>query len=195
MIHQLNCKNCGAKLEVRDDTEIFSCGYCGSQQQVDRTGGIVQLRKIESAINAIRSGTDKTAAELAIVRLEKELPAAERELEDLISTCPPPPRGPQITTFEVLISMALYTFLSLYIIVAATQWAFGPMLFSLSILCLLAYFQYRQGKARKLQKQQAIERYRRDEYEPYEHKYYELTAKLDVLKKQLQENRAIANGQ
>lgn len=93
MIHQLDCKNCGAKLDIGDDTDIFSCGYCGSQQQVDRTGGIVQLRKLENTINAIRSGTDRTAAELALVRLEKELAAAQQERDSFKSAYSPSTEG------------------------------------------------------------------------------------------------------
>lgn len=69
----IGCASCGASLEITPDLDVFACGYCGSQQRVERKGGTVALRKVESAIKAVQRGTDKTAAELAIPRLEREL--------------------------------------------------------------------------------------------------------------------------
>jgi ribosomal protein S27E len=69
----LNCTNCGGKLEVYDDMERFACGYCGSQMLVQRRGGTVALKAVIEAIHKVQIGTDKTAAELAIARLYKEL--------------------------------------------------------------------------------------------------------------------------
>jgi len=68
----LNCANCGAKLDVYDDAERFSCGYCGTEMIVQRRGGTVALKAVTEAIKKVQIGTDKTAAELALVRLEKE---------------------------------------------------------------------------------------------------------------------------
>jgi hypothetical protein len=73
----MSCANCGAPLIVTPDVEKFHCGFCGSQLMVERKGGTVALKKIEPAIQRVQVGTDKTAAEHALVRLEKEL----RELE------------------------------------------------------------------------------------------------------------------
>ena len=70
---KLNCANCGAKLEVYDDMERFACGYCGTEMLVQRRGGTVALKAVTEAIKKVQIGTDKTAAELALVRLEKEL--------------------------------------------------------------------------------------------------------------------------
>jgi ribosomal protein S27E len=69
----LNCANCGAKLEVYDDMDRFACSFCGTEMLVQRRGGTVALKAITEAIKKVQVGTDKTAAELAIVRLEKEL--------------------------------------------------------------------------------------------------------------------------
>ena len=68
----LNCANCGGKLEVYDDMDRFACGYCGTEMLVRRRGGTVSLKAVAEAIENVRKGVDKTAAELAIVRLEKE---------------------------------------------------------------------------------------------------------------------------
>lgn len=47
--------------------------YCGTEQIVERSGGIVWLRKVETAIQAVQRSSDRTAAELALARLDREL--------------------------------------------------------------------------------------------------------------------------
>lgn len=74
---KLSCVNCGAPLEIGADLATFACGYCGTQQQVERKGGIVALRRVEAAIQQVQRGTDRTAAELALARLAKEIAEAE----------------------------------------------------------------------------------------------------------------------
>ena len=68
----LNCANCGARLDVYDDAERFVCGYCGTSLVVQRRGGTVALRTVAEAIKQVQSGTDKTAAESALVRLRQD---------------------------------------------------------------------------------------------------------------------------
>lgn len=70
---ELSCVNCSAPLQIGDDLESFACSYCGTTQVVQRSGGVVVLRKVQAAIHAVQRGTDRTAAELAIPRLNKEL--------------------------------------------------------------------------------------------------------------------------
>lgn len=69
----LSCANCSAPLEVVANLERFTCSYCGTAQIVERSGGVVSTRKLEAAINAVQRGTDRTAAELAMPRLNREL--------------------------------------------------------------------------------------------------------------------------
>jgi ribosomal protein S27E len=69
----LSCANCGAKLDVYDDMDRFSCGYCGTELIVQRRGGTVAIKAVTEAIKKVQIGTDKTAAELAIARYESEL--------------------------------------------------------------------------------------------------------------------------
>jgi ribosomal protein S27AE len=68
----LNCPNCGGKLDVYDDMDRFACGFCGSEMIVNRRGGTVALKAVTEAIKQVQVGTDKTAAELAMVRLNQE---------------------------------------------------------------------------------------------------------------------------
>jgi predicted RNA-binding Zn-ribbon protein involved in translation (DUF1610 family) len=73
----LKCTSCGSSLNVSSDMERFACGYCGTDQVVLRSGGTVSLKPVEDAIHKVQVGTDKTAAELALVRLPKELAELE----------------------------------------------------------------------------------------------------------------------
>ena len=73
----MNCANCGATLEITEEMETFACGSCGAQQKVERKGGTVSLKMVESAIKAVQRGTDRTAAELAVQRLTQELAQLE----------------------------------------------------------------------------------------------------------------------
>jgi DNA-directed RNA polymerase subunit RPC12/RpoP len=71
-IYKLNCASCNSNLEISSDIEKFNCSYCGIQQIVEKKGGIIVLRQVVDAINKVQTGTDKTAAELALLRLKKE---------------------------------------------------------------------------------------------------------------------------
>lgn len=71
-IYKLNCASCNSNLEVPSDIDKFNCSYCGTQQIVQRSGGIIALREVIDAVNKVQIGTDKTAAELALIRLQKE---------------------------------------------------------------------------------------------------------------------------
>jgi hypothetical protein len=50
-----------------------------SAQIVERRGGTVALRLVVDAVARVQVGTDRTAAELALVRLEKELASANAQ--------------------------------------------------------------------------------------------------------------------
>jgi ribosomal protein S27AE len=69
----LKCSSCGAALEIAPDMSRFACGYCGAALAVERRGGTVALKGVEEAVARVQVGTDKTAAELAIARLTREL--------------------------------------------------------------------------------------------------------------------------
>jgi hypothetical protein len=51
----------------------FACGYCGTEQILERSGGTISLKSVTDAIAKVQTGTDKTAAELALYRLPYEL--------------------------------------------------------------------------------------------------------------------------
>jgi hypothetical protein len=79
----LKCQNCGANLQIKPDTTQSACSYCGASQIVDRDGGIVSLRLVSDALQKVQVGTDRTAAELAIKRLNDEIYGLKLEIEKL----------------------------------------------------------------------------------------------------------------
>lgn len=81
----LKCANCGAGLEIGPDIEQFACSYCGAQQVVERSGGIVSLRKIATTLNEVKQATDRTASELALKRLQAEAASIEARRDAEIS--------------------------------------------------------------------------------------------------------------
>jgi len=73
----LKCSNCGGNLEITPEMENFACGYCGASQIVQRRGGTISLKLLTESISKVQIGTDKTAAELAIKRLSREISAVQ----------------------------------------------------------------------------------------------------------------------
>jgi hypothetical protein len=73
----LTCPSCGGKLQITEDVERFACVYCGNEQIVKRGNGIVSLSPVVDGLNKVQIGTDRTASELAVTRLNNEI----RELE------------------------------------------------------------------------------------------------------------------
>ena len=86
----LSCPSCGAKLEITQDIDRFACSNCGREHIVQRSGGIVSLSPVVDAINQVKSGVDKTAAELALTRLPREIAILANEKNNLLQTHPYP---------------------------------------------------------------------------------------------------------
>jgi hypothetical protein len=76
-VFTLKCSSCGGNLEITPDMDTFACGYCGAHQVVQRRGGTISLKLVTDAIGRVQSGTDKTAAELALVRMKEEMVALQ----------------------------------------------------------------------------------------------------------------------
>lgn len=112
LVISLRCASCGASLSIGPDMDQFACGYCGATQIVERSGGTVSLKIIEQAISRVQIGTDKTAAELALKRLDQELQQiaseqlfiinlAEQKVQKLIS------RGLLACALMIVIAIAI----------------------------------------------------------------------------------------
>jgi ribosomal protein S27E len=81
---KLSCGNCGGELEVYDDMDRFACGYCGTEITVQRRGGTVVLKSVTQAIKTVPTGTDKTTAELALMRLKEEAQNLSRRYDAML---------------------------------------------------------------------------------------------------------------
>lgn len=69
----LSCPSCGGKLKITSDIGRFACTYCGQEHIVNRGEGVIYLSPITDSVQKIETNTNKTASELAIVRLQKEI--------------------------------------------------------------------------------------------------------------------------
>ena len=69
----LTCPSCGGRLQITEDLERFACAHCGNEHLVRRGGGVVSLVPVVQELRSIKSGVDRTAAELAIIRLKEEI--------------------------------------------------------------------------------------------------------------------------
>ncbi len=79
----LSCPSCGHKLQITEDIDRFACAACGNEHIVNRSGGIVTLKPVIDSIQRVQVGVDKTASELAIPRLERDLVELEQEYSEL----------------------------------------------------------------------------------------------------------------
>jgi DNA-directed RNA polymerase subunit RPC12/RpoP len=68
----LKCANCAAPLQIKLEVSDFACAYCGVTQIVDRSGGTISLSLVADTLGRVERGTDRTASELALVRLKSE---------------------------------------------------------------------------------------------------------------------------
>src|SRR4030066_1020668 len=73
----LTCPSCGGKLEITNSVERFACVNCGNEHLVSRQGSAIYLTPVVQELHNIQTGTDKTASELAIMRLRAEIDEIE----------------------------------------------------------------------------------------------------------------------
>jgi ABC-type multidrug transport system fused ATPase/permease subunit len=80
----LSCPSCGSPLQITEDIERFACKACGNEHIVNRSGGIVTLKPVLDVIKKMQVGVDKTASELAISRLTKEINEVEAQINSVL---------------------------------------------------------------------------------------------------------------
>ena len=78
----LKCASCGGDLEIFGDMERLAFGCCESEQIIERLGGTIGLKLVVDAMAHVQLGANKTAAELAVVRLDKELGIARARWQE-----------------------------------------------------------------------------------------------------------------
>jgi hypothetical protein len=70
---RLSCPTCGGRLEIKPGMTRLACGYCGNEHVVHRDGGTITLEAVGENLVKIVGSTERTAMELTLTRLEKEL--------------------------------------------------------------------------------------------------------------------------
>lgn len=71
----LNCRNCGAPLQVPDDLKHVTCMHCGTQLAVVHEGGAAYTEKID----ALAERTEQIEDKLDVLHREQKLAALDRE--------------------------------------------------------------------------------------------------------------------
>jgi len=79
---KLTCPTCGGKLQITPDVNRFSCGYCGNEHIVKQAGNVVIVEPVAAQLKEMKRGVDKTASELAINRLIKEIAELKQERDN-----------------------------------------------------------------------------------------------------------------
>ena len=77
----LDCASCKGKLEIYEDMERFTCGYCGAELAVQRRGGTVVLHVVEAESRKTRIDTNKIPEELDLIHLKEEVETLSRRRE------------------------------------------------------------------------------------------------------------------
>ena len=80
----LTCPSCNGKLQIGKDLDRFACGYCGTEFVVNR-GGVISLSPVVEGLKRVEKGVDKTASELAIARLSKDIEGLEQQWNSIAS--------------------------------------------------------------------------------------------------------------
>jgi len=84
----LTCPSCGGKLEITSDIDRFACSHCGREHIVKRSGGIISLSPVMDVLKRVEVGVDRTAAELAITRLQREIVGLQLNRNNLLQAHP-----------------------------------------------------------------------------------------------------------
>ena len=136
-IINLTCPSCGGKLQITNDIDRFSCGYCGNEQIVNRSGGIVTLEPVVERLSKIEAGVDKTAAELAITRLKNEISELTAEFEK-VNKHPYIKHGISINIFLIFASLLIFVLLIDWL--GYRNWSAILQIFFLFIYFVVAIF-------------------------------------------------------
>jgi hypothetical protein len=183
----LNCPGCGAALEVGPALSQLACGYCGKVATVERSGGTIALLPMVAAIERVQVGTDRTAAELALVRLKAELAAAEHAWKAVATDFDARnPRSSQFLNGLIMLSAPGIIVGIIWVPVAAVyqNWssmAVGAVILALSVIGLW------QGAQRGARFGTRRAERLRELWAPH-------CARIDWLKSQLAKNREIVDG-
>ena len=95
---RLTCPNCGGKMEIGSDTAAgqLTCPYCGSACLLHRRGNTMSLLPLARELKLARAASERVAAELAVRRLNEEIPALVDRLAQWDEAHPKPIRRKKV---------------------------------------------------------------------------------------------------
>ncbi|MBK7687226.1 MAG: hypothetical protein IPJ25_15560 [Rhodocyclaceae bacterium] len=185
----LKCPGCGAGLQIASDMEDFACGYCGTAVRAVRQGGTVSL--VADAISRVQAGTDRTAAELALIRLKNEHTENEFEIQRLVASKPasfipavPPSMVPleaNLLTTGVVFALVV-AFISIFLVLLVVM-GFG-----------FAFFSLRSDRLKEAaEANESNRRYVEDQIRLVENDLANLMEKQTTLEKRMENNKKIVD--
>jgi hypothetical protein len=191
----MKCPECGAGLQISPTMESFACGYCGTSIRAVRQGGTVSL--VAEAIARIQTGTDKTAAELALIRLKDELKANTQAIEQLKLTQPSvfaPEKFPRwsrqdsVGLLLMLVGAMLVTKLFSEIL------ANDIFRIGLGVILVLLFRNSRESRREKLNKRNAFNRdSANNSMRDFERGMEDLAVKKQSIEMQIEKNIVVVN--
>ena len=111
----LTCPSCGSKLKITEEIERFACISCGNEHIVKRGEGAISIQPVVEGIAKVQVGVDKTASELAIVRINRELHDLEDEYRHLSADYPGGTGSSSSMIFYIGIVTIIFFLLALFV--------------------------------------------------------------------------------
>ena len=68
----MTCRQCEGKLKVSSDADQVICQHCETEYLVSFNEGAISVKLLSEGLKKIQVSTDKTASELALVRIMEE---------------------------------------------------------------------------------------------------------------------------
>jgi predicted RNA-binding Zn-ribbon protein involved in translation (DUF1610 family) len=135
----LSCPSCGHKLQITSDIDRFACAACGNEHIVNRSGGIATLKPVIEGIEKVQVGVDKTASELAIVRLKKEIDDLEGKIQAI--------NYPKLSSDDLVIIMVCLSLVGFILLFIHSTRVISVFL----VICIFLVYilQWRGAKRRK----------------------------------------------
>ncbi len=191
----MKCPGCGAGLQISPTMESFACGYCGTSIRAVREGGTVAL--VAEAIARIQTGTNKTAAELALVRLKDDLKTNNLSIEQMKATEPPTFVPEKFPLWSLQDTARLIWLVLLFLVGLAVFFAYGLLdkNWWMLVLCFVALFShFRQSHRAQLEKRNAFNRDSANNAKrEFDRQMEELCTNRKSIEIQIEKNIAIVN--
>lgn len=126
----LTCPSCGGKLNINPKSERFFCNHCGNEHILKQQDNVLIVSPIVKGLEKVQTGVDKTASELALTRISKDITDLLEEKKSLDNKI----NGPFGKSYQQMVSLVIIIIsISLFIFSVVSKeariCAFPPILF------------------------------------------------------------------